>query len=459
MVSPVLPPMECVTVVKNEEDDATLSPASCDPSNVAAFPHACNIGEGSGSSVLSPLSTPLSAASETMSSTTPAAPILRRVFRLGAGPWTVPDPFLFCVHHLDRYPAGYKGSMGPDPLTHRGRDIGSDFSYRDGWSMYHGDVIPGFPQHPHRGFETITVTLQGLVDHSDSMGATARYGQGDVQWMTAGSGIQHSEMFPLIRDDAPNPAELFQLWLNLPKKSKMVKPHFAMFWEPDVPKLKLPSRDDRGHVIEGAPGATVTIVAGNPFPVDHAAPSTPSPPPDSWASQPGADVAVWIISLPAGTTILLPPSASRATNRALYVYAAANDKATVDVALGPSEAVDMRRTESVPYRHGAFLDRSDLWTALRTSADQGAEVLVLQGRPIGEPVAQHGPFVMNTQEEIMQAFTDYRATQFGGWPWPAPDHAHPATSGRFAAHADGKREEPERPATSDAAPDKVTTRS
>ncbi len=82
--------------------------------------------------------------------------------------------------------------------------------------MYHGDVVPGFPQHPHRGFETVSVVRQGYIDHSDSLGATARYGGGDVQWLTTGSGVQHAEMFPLIHEHEGNTMELFQIWLNLP---------------------------------------------------------------------------------------------------------------------------------------------------------------------------------------------------------------------------------------------------
>jgi hypothetical protein len=117
--------------------------------------------------------------------------------RLGF-PFACDSPFLFAVYHLDKYPPGGK-NLGPDPRLLRGRNIGSDFGNPAGWSMYHGDQgVPGFPKHPHRGFETITVTRRGLVDHTDSLGNGGRFGFGDAQWMTAGSGISHAEMFPLL---------------------------------------------------------------------------------------------------------------------------------------------------------------------------------------------------------------------------------------------------------------------
>lgn len=134
----------------------------------------------------------------------------------------VASPFLFCVYHKDAYPAGNERMEAPR------RGNGQDFDPNADYRMYHGDRIPGFPQHPHRGFETVTVTMNGLADHTDSLGNAGRYGEGDLQWMTAGKGIVHGELFPLIHQDKPNPLRLFQLWLNLPKKSKMVDPCFRM---------------------------------------------------------------------------------------------------------------------------------------------------------------------------------------------------------------------------------------
>src|SRR5215467_9062963 len=162
-------------------------------------------------------------------------------------PWRTSDPFLVCVHHDDAYPAGNE-QLGP-AASLEGRDLGQDFSRKDGWRMYHGRTVPGFPQHPHRGFETVTIARRGLIDHSDSLGAAARFGRGDVQWLTAGRGISHSEMFPLIDRERANPVELFQIWLNLPAKDKLVQPYFTMLWDRGIPRVT-------------AEGVEVTVIAG-----------------------------------------------------------------------------------------------------------------------------------------------------------------------------------------------------
>src|SRR5262245_16530019 len=214
-------------------------------------------------------------------------------------PWQTFDPFLFCVHHDDAYPAGNE-NMGP-AASLAGRDIGQDFAGKDGWRMYHGETIPGFPQHPHRGFETVTIVRRGLIDHSDSLGAAARFGRGDVQWLTAGKGIVHSEMFPLLDRSQPNPLELFQIWLNLPRASKLGEPSFSMFWDQTIP---------RHH----AGGAEITVIAGA---LGDDVP--PAPPPDSWAARTDADVAIWSIRLAPGARWTLP-AASPGTNRTLYFF-------------------------------------------------------------------------------------------------------------------------------------------
>jgi redox-sensitive bicupin YhaK (pirin superfamily) len=326
-----------------------------------------------------------------------------------AFPWETSDPFLFCVHHLDLYPAG-NDALGP-AASLAGRDLGQDFQGKDGWRMYHGGRVPGFPGHPHRGFETVTVVRRGLVDHSDSLGSAARYGNGDVQWLTAGAGIQHSEMFPLLDAGGPNTLELFQIWLNLPAADKMAPPHFAMFWAPTIPRHV--ERDGSGRAIE------VAVVAGR---VGEARP--PAPPPRSWAARAQADVAILTVRMDPAARWTLPP-ASPGANRTLYFFR------------GSGLRVDGRE---IPGYHGVDL-RPDVPVALQAGADE-AELLLLQGRPIGEPVVQHGPFVMNTRAEIEQAFRDYRETRFGGWPWKSEEPVFPREQGRFARHVDGREEGP-----------------
>jgi redox-sensitive bicupin YhaK (pirin superfamily) len=307
------------------------------------------------------------------------------------------------VHHDDAYPAG-DDRLAP-AASLEGRDLGMDFAGKDGWRMYHGDVVPGFPAHPHRGFETVTLVRRGFIDHSDSLGATARFGEGDVQWLTAGRGIQHSEMFPLLKPDAPNPLELFQIWLNLPRASKMVAPYFSMLWSGSMPTVT-------------ADGASITVVAGRLGDVPP-----PAPPPDSWASRPDSDVAIWTIRLPAGARWTVP-AAQPGTNRTLYLFRGRNLKLG-DRTVPASSAVRVR---------------PDVALALEASED--SELLLLQGRPIGEPVVQHGPFVMNTTAEIQRAFLDYRDTRFGGWPWRNDAPVHPRDAGRFAKRPDGSLDKP-----------------
>jgi redox-sensitive bicupin YhaK (pirin superfamily) len=324
-------------------------------------------------------------------------------------PWETTDPFLFCVHHDDRYPAGEE-NLAPHADTLRGRRLGQDFEGKDGWRMYHGEVVPGFPGHPHRGFETVTIVRKGHIDHSDSLGAAARFGSGDTQWLTAGAGIVHAEMFPLLDRAQANHLELFQIWLNLPAADKMVDPHFAMLWSKDVPKATFEDEQKRVTAVE--------IVAGE-LDGKRAAP----PPPKSWAARPDTDVAIWTIHMQAGARWTLPPAKTEEAIRTLYFFE------------GPSLSLD----GEVVREHAALVVESDTEIALQ-AGDGDVAILMLQGRPIGEPVVAHGPFVMNKREEIQRAMMDYQRTRFGGWPWPSEAPVHERDAGRFARHADGRVE-------------------
>jgi redox-sensitive bicupin YhaK (pirin superfamily) len=218
-------------------------------------------------------------------------------------------------------------------------------------------------------------------------------------------------MFPLLQTDQPNPAELFQIWLNLPAKNKMVEPHFTMFWNENIARVR--TQDAMGHATE------VLCVAG----ALGDAKGLP-PPPDSWASQSGADVAIFTITMQAKARWTLPAASGNGTRRMVYFFKGS----ALNIAgqsVPTSSAIELRAGVDAEF----------------VSGDSPCEILVLQGQPINEPVAQYGPFVMNTQAEIQQAFADYRRTEFGGWPWGSSDPVHPREKGRFALHANGRQED------------------
>lgn len=321
--------------------------------------------------------------------------------------WPTQEPFIFCAHHHDFFPKGNE-QMGP-AASLEGRNIGQDFEAKDGFRMYHGSVVPGFPVHPHRGFETITIVRKGYVDHADSLGAAGRYGQGDVQWMTAGSGVQHSEMFPLLQKDQDNTLELFQIWLNLPKKNKMAPPHFKMLWSEQIPTLDLPNG-----------GGQLTLIAGT-----YEGVKPPSPPPHSWASEPESDIQIWLLNLKPGAKFDVT-QAKPGSTRSLYFFEGSSLKIN---------------GESVSAKTGFALDGSK---PLQLEVSDGeSQVLLLQAKAIGEPVVQYGPFVMNNKAEILQAIRDYEKTQFGGWSWERQDMVHGTEIRRFAKYPDGRTETPE----------------
>lgn len=333
---------------------------------------------------------------------------IKSVYPLGF-PWKTQDPFLFCVYHADDYPSGNE-EMGP-AASLAGRNLGQDFTIKDGWRMYHGQRVPGFPAHPHRGFETVTIVKKGIVDHSDSLGAMARFGHGDVQWLTSGKGLQHAEMFPLLEREAPNPLVLFQLWLNLPKASKFVEPHFRMLWSDMIPQVIQQDSNGLETQIELTAGTLGEVVA-------------PAPTPNSWAADPANEVAIFTIKMAAGASWTLPLASAEA-NRSLYYYQG-GELQVAGQTISANQGVDLH---------------ADRETVLKNSDQGEAYMLLLQGRPINEPVVQHGPFVMNSQAEIMEAMQDYQRTQFGGWPWSSAAPVHAREQGRFARHIDGTVEE------------------
>jgi redox-sensitive bicupin YhaK (pirin superfamily) len=315
------------------------------------------------------------------------------------------NPFIFCAHHHDHYPKG-NDLQGP-AVSLKNRTIGNDFSNKDGFSMYHGEVVPGFPAHPHRGFETVTIVLDGTVDHFDSNGAKGRYANGDVQWLTTGKGCQHAEMFPLVHQDKPNPLELFQVWLNLPAKDKFVEPEYKMLWSEEVPVVL--HKDKSNNVSE------VRIIAGEFDGIKAIKPNT-----GSWAYNPNNRVSILLVKMAPNAQFRLPKG-TPTMNRNLYYYEG-NDVITIDnESFQKDYRVKLMSDDEIPIQNG----------------QSEAKFIILEAEPIQEQVFQYGPFVMSTKEEVIQAYRDYEENQFGDWPWDRYDPVNAITDQRFAKYVDG----------------------
>jgi redox-sensitive bicupin YhaK (pirin superfamily) len=324
--------------------------------------------------------------------------------------WETINPFIFCAYHQDDFPQG-KANLGPDHKYLKNRLLGNDFTKKDGFRMYHGQKVPGFPYHPHAGFETITLVEEGFADHADSLGSCGRFGQGDVQWMTAGKGVLHSEMFPLVHQNKPNPLVLFQLWLNLPKASKQVNPHYKMLWHEEIPVVSIQQNQQTVGQLK--------LIAGQYYNTKAL-----SPTPNSWAANPENEVQIWRITLQAGAEFVIPKAKAPKLNRQLFFYKGD----TIDV-------------ESQSISSGHSLELSPSETIEITANNHTAEFLFLQAKPINEPVVQHGPFVANSSHEINTIIKNYQLTQFGGWPWPEAEFTHGPNPRRFAKYPDGTTEE------------------
>lgn len=325
------------------------------------------------------------------------------------GAMPVSDPFIIGAYHYDKYPKG-NGNMGPDPALLADKNIGNDFDREADWRMYYGEKVPGFPHHPHKGFEIVTIVSEGYADHFDSKGSKGRYGEGDVQLMSAGSGVLHGEMFPLVYDEKENPLRLFQIWLNLPAKSKNTEPDYKMLWAETIPEAIV--TDQNGNNIN------VRVILGN-----YNGIKSQDPLKNSWAADPTHHVGLALIDLQADAEYTLP-KISGTLNRSLFFY---DGKSTIDV-----EGYKMQE------RFFANLNGGEEITI--KNGTERAKLLILEGEPIGEPVAARGPFVMNTEQELNDSYAEYRKTQFGGWPWGTSemDLVNPKNAGRFASYRFGE---------------------
>ena len=232
------------------------------------------------------------------------------------------------------------------------------------------DYLAGFPDHPHRGFETISYMIAGRMRHRDSAGHEGLLENGGVQWMTAGSGVIHSE----IPEQEQGRMEGFQLWLNLPASEKMRTPWYRDFKADALPRLTT------------AEGVSVTVIAGASHGVTGA------------VTRQGTEALYLDLHMPAGSAFVqpLPP----AHNAFVYVYRGA---VLID-------------GQTVAAQRMAILKNDAGSDGIRIEADEDAKLLLIAGRPLKEPIAQYGPFVMNTQEEVFQAVKDFQSGQFGERP-------------------------------------------
>jgi quercetin 2,3-dioxygenase len=228
------------------------------------------------------------------------------------------------------------------------------------------DYIAGFPDHPHRGFETVTYMIAGRMRHRDSAGHEGLLQNGGVQWMTAGRGVVHSE----LPEQEEGAMEGFQLWLNLAAKDKLRDPWYRDFQAADIPEVTT------------ADGVDVRVIAGESHGVAGAMRREVTEP-------------LYLdLAIPAGATFEQPLAAGH--NAFIYVFRG---------------AVEVEGT-AVPAQRMAILANDPAADGVVLRATEPARVLLIAGRPLREPIAQYGPFVMNTQAEIMQAFKDYQAGLF-----------------------------------------------
>jgi redox-sensitive bicupin YhaK (pirin superfamily) len=247
------------------------------------------------------------------------------------------------------------------------------------------DYLAGFPWHPHRGIETITYVLAGQVEHGDSLGTRGSLGAGDVQWMTAGSGIMHQEM---PQGDAQGRMHGFQLWANLPGSLKMTKPRYQDIAAADIPEVV----DDDGTRVR----VIVGEFWGKQGPVEGVA----------------ADPQYIDVSVPPGARKRLTVETSR--HAFAYVFAGSGTfrdaSAPHGVLTEATDGSDAVRREHTGNRSLVLFDRGD--EVVVQAGDEGIRFLLVSGKPLEEPVAWYGPIVMNTQEQLRQAVADLRAGTF-----------------------------------------------
>lgn len=303
------------------------------------------------------------------------------------------DPWVARMHHVDKYPeSDFNQAVKKEDL--KGHNIGEDIDENLDFRMYYGKKVPGFPMHSHRGFETITVLLDGTIDHFDSVGNHGRYQAGDVQWMTAGKGIRHSEMFPLLNDNSANNLELFQIWLSLPSYNKMADADYKMFW-----------REDINHFIDE--GIDVSVITGEFKNIKgNIAPKA------SWAYEKKSNTRILYINLKKNKELEIN-GVSKTLNRNLYLT-----KGQIKI-----------EDEDIIAKRSLKLNGNEDFVI---KALEDSTMLLLESEPIGEKIINDGPMVMNTEKEVLEGYRDYWRTHYGDWNWDRTDPVHKKNTKRIS---------------------------
>lgn len=312
--------------------------------------------------------------------------------------WDCEDPFIFATHHYDLYPKGNTQQAPPYEEIRR-RSLGHDYDKLFGYRMYDGKVSPGFPLHPHWGYETFSVASKGYVDHFDNRGNQGRYGYGDMQWVSAGSLYCHDEIYPLAFMDRDNPVLLTQIHVNLPLEKKGTEPVVRTVWMEDIPAVK-------------GEGWTASVYCGE-FADVKGVPANPV----SWAADPSHHVSIVKLDMEPGASVEVGPT--EAAHRNVYVT---DGKATVE-------------GEEFPHDTRLKMDTSATFTI--TMGKEPCEVWILEGDPIGEKQAAFGPAVLGSLDEVRKANRYVNEHIMDGWCWDYVNEKQDLGTERFFQAADG----------------------
>ncbi len=320
--------------------------------------------------------------------------------------WDVENPFFFVSHHEDDYPKGNK-QQAPPLQEIAGRNLGRDYQIRNGFRMYNGKVVPGFPMHAHWGYETITCPMLGYIDHHDSLGNHGRYGPGDVQWVTAGTRYQHNEMYPLINQEDRNPNDITQIMIYLPKSKRNNAPEVGMIWSEKIPNKE---KD----------GVEIRVIAGN---FEDLVANVPNK--DSLANDSEYHISIVRFVMSPGSKIELKPISPN-LNRNIYCI----DGKGLEICGNNIEASSRVKLDGNA-------------NIIITNGNEPSTLWLLEGMPLNERIVSYGPIIHDTDQDVRKALDELRKTEFENWSWDYIDLAQPLGTPRHMTYGDGRTDYPE----------------